>query len=54
MQLLEKYTGNKWRKLLIIEEDYKMTRQYATEYDKWLGDTEIYFFARKSGLQKIR
>jgi hypothetical protein len=54
MQLLEKYTGNKWRKLLIIGEDYKMTRQYVMEYDKWLDDTEIYFFSRKSGFEKIR
>lgn len=54
MQLLDKFSGQKWRKLFVVGEDRDMTEQYAREFDKWLDDIEIYFFSAKTSLQKIR
>lgn len=44
MQLLEKYSGEHWRKILVIGEDLDMIKMYIKTFDKWLEDVEIYYF----------
>ena len=53
MQLLEKFDGHKWRKLLVIGEDLEMVKKYIDEFEKWLGDIEFFFYSKNSGLKKI-
>lgn len=54
MQLLERYSNQKWRKILVMGEDLDMVIKYTKEFDKWLDDIEIYFFSRTTGVRKIR
>ncbi len=54
MQLLEKYDNTKWKKLFVVGEDMEMIKKYITEFDKWLGDIEFYYFSENLGIKKIR
>lgn len=53
MQLLEKYSNKKWKKILVIGEDFEMVKKYVKTFEKWLEDIEIYFYS-KPNLKKIR
>jgi len=54
MQLLEKFDDTKWRKLFVVGEDMEMIKKYITEFDKWLGDVEFYYYSENTGIKKIR
>lgn len=54
MQLLEKFDNTKWRKLFVIGEDLEMIKKYLTEFEKWLGDIEFYYYSEQTGIKKIR
>lgn len=52
MQLLEKYSNKKWKKILVIGEDLEMVKKYVKTFDSWLDDIQIYFYS-KANLKKI-
>ena len=54
MQLLEQFDGSKWKKLFVIGEDLEMIKKYITEFEKWLGDIEFYYYSEGTGIKKIR
>ena len=54
MQLLEQFDGSKWKKLFVIGEDLEMIKKYITEFEKWLGDIEFYYYSEETGIKKIR
>ena len=45
MQLLEKFDKVKWKKLFVVGEDIEMIKKYITEFEKWLGDIEFYYYS---------
>lgn len=54
MEKLEKYTGVKWRKLIVGAGNRKTFETFARRYDPWLEDVEIYFIDRKYKVVKLR
>ena len=54
MQLLEQFDGSKWKKLFVVGEDLEMIKKYITEFEKWLGDIEFYYYSEGTGIKKIR
>ena len=54
MQLLEQFDGSKWKKLFVVGEDLEMIKKYITEFEKWLGDIEFYYYSEETGIKKIR
>ena len=54
MQLLEQFDGSKWKKLFVVGEDLEMIKKYVTEFEKWLGDIEFYYYSEETGIKKIR
>ena len=54
MQLVERYSPGRWRKMLVVGEDKPMLEQYKKEYDACLDDIEIYFFSYANGIKRIR
>ena len=54
MQLLEQFDDSKWKKLFVVGEDLEMIKKYITEFEKWLGDIEFYYYSEGTGIKKIR
>ena len=54
MQMLEQFDGSKWKKLFVVGEDLEMIKKYITEFEKWLGDIEFYYYSEGTGIKKIR
>ena len=54
MQLVEKFDNSKWRKLFVVGEDMQMVKRYISEFDKWLGDIEFYYYSGDTGIKRVR
>ncbi len=54
MEKLEKYTGTKWRKIIVGAGNRKTFETFARRYDPWLEDVEIYYIDSKHRIVKLR
>lgn len=54
MEKLEKFTGTKWRKMIVGAGNEKTFETFARRYNKWLGDIEIYFISTNKKVKRIR
>ena len=54
MEKLEKYTGDKWRKIIVGAGNEKTFRNFARRYNPWLEDVEIYFITPRRKVVRIR
>jgi|GEM_PF-1473419 len=54
MEKLEKYTGTKWRKIIVGAGNRKTFETFARRYDPWLEDVEIYFIDKNGQVYKLR
>ena len=55
MQMVERYNPpERWRKLFVVGEDKRMLLHYIKEFDAWLDTIEIYYFSRKTGIERVR
>lgn len=54
MEKLEKYTGVKWRKIIVGAGNKETFKKFSRRYDPWLEDLEIYFITENGEVVKIR
>lgn len=54
MEKLEKYTGTKWRKIIVGAGNKKTFETFAKRYDPWLEDVEIYYITKEYKVIKLR
>ncbi len=54
MEKLEKFTGTKWRKIIVRAGNRKTFEKFAKRYDPWLEDVEIYYIDNEHRVIKLR
>ena len=54
MEKLEKYTGTKWRKVIVGAGNRKIFEAFARRYNPWLEDIEIYYITPSCQVVRIR
>ena len=54
MEKLEKFTGTKWRKIIVGAGNKKTFETFAKRYDPWLEDVEIYYIDNEHRVIKLR
>lgn len=54
MQTLEKYTQEKWKKILVVGDDREALSKYLDRNSRWLDDVEVYYFSSNEGVERVR
>lgn len=54
MEKLEKYTGSKWRKVIVGAGNKKTFQTFARRHNPWLEDVEIYFIEEDRKVTRLR
>ncbi len=45
---------SKWKKIIVVGEDYDMATKYVKDFSCWLNDVAFYYYHRKSGLKLLK
>ncbi len=54
MEKLEKYTGARWRKIIVGAGNRKTFETFVRRYNPWLEDVEVYYITQNHKIVKLR